>query len=167
MLRRRNKKHHASDVRHVPHRPARNDSSAREFQARIADLKNVPHDKLADAVFLLSMAAKQQSEKLRRSIKERAKVEIEFDAPPKGDLADYLAGEAVSIARLHEMDLPSLMDILSSRERSVDFTVEQRDAVGMFAAMIRDQRLEGILEGLRLAGLLSKSPKNRHDDLGS
>lgn len=167
MLRRPNNKRHASDVRHVPHRQARNDSSAKEFQARIAELRTVPHDKLADAVFLLSMSAKQQSEKLRRSIKERAKVEIEFDAPPKGDLADFLAGEAVSIARLHEIGMPSLMDILSSRERNVDFTVEQRDAIGMFAAIIREQRLEGILEGLRLAGLLSKSPKNRHDDLGS
>jgi hypothetical protein len=41
----------------------------------------------------------------------------------------------------------------------VHFTIQQQDAVSMMAAMIREQRLEGILEGLRLAGLLNEAPK--------
>jgi hypothetical protein len=82
-------------------------------------------------------------------------------------MADFLAAEAVSIMRHHEVDGPSLMEILSGRSPGVDFTIEQQDAVAMVAAIIREQRLDGILEGLRLVGLLSASTKNRHDDLSS
>jgi hypothetical protein len=167
MFRRWNKKYHASDVRPAQQRYARSESSGRDIQALIAELRSVPREKLVDAVFLLSMAAKQQSEQIRRSIKERAETEVEFDPPSNRDIAAYLAAEAVSILRHHEADVPTLVDILSNRSWEVCFSVEQRDAVSMIAATIREQRLEGILEGLRLAGLLNKSPKSRHDDLGS
>jgi hypothetical protein len=148
-------------------RPARSERPDKELQARIGDLRSLPQEKLADAVFLLSMAAKQQSEQIRRSILERAEIEIESHLSSKGDLADFLAGEAVSFLRHHELGSPSLMDILSSRSRDVDFTIEQQVAVAMVAAMIREQRLDGILEGLRLAGLLSRPSKGRHDDLSA
>jgi hypothetical protein len=127
----------------------------------------MPHEKLADAVFLLSMAAKQQSEQIRQSILEQAGMEIGHHATAKGDLADFLAGEAVSFLRHHEPKGPTLMDILSNRSPEIAFTIEQQDAVAMVAAMIREQRLDGILEGLRLAGLLSTPSKNRHDALNS
>jgi hypothetical protein len=48
----------------------------------------------------------------------------------------------------------------------VHFTIQQQDAVSMMAAMIREQRLEGILEGLRLAGLLNEAPKPGRGGLG-
>ncbi|MGY3609661.1 MULTISPECIES: hypothetical protein [unclassified Bradyrhizobium] len=127
----------------------------------------MPREKLADAVFLFSMAAKQQSERIRRSIKERAEAEFEFDPPANGDIADYLAEEAVSVLRHHEVDVPTLIDVLSRQSPDVDFTVHQTDAVSMLAAMIREQRFEGILEGLRLAGLLNECSKNRHAGFGS
>jgi hypothetical protein len=146
-------------------RTARSDKPARELQARIGDLRNLPREKLADAVFLLSMAAKQQSEQIRRSILDQARIEIELKSSPKGDLADFLAAEAVSIVRHHEPKGSGLMAMLSGR--TPDFTIEQQDAVAMVAAMIREQRLDGILEGLRLMGLLSTSTKNRHDDLSA
>lgn len=148
-------------------RPARSERPDKELQARIGDLRSVPYDKLADAVFLLSMAAKQQSEQIRRSILEQAEIEIEPHSSPKGDLADFLAGEAVSFLRHHEQGSPSLMRILSSRSPDVAFTIEQQDAIAMVAAVIREQRLDGILEGLRLAGLLNKPSKSRHDDLSA
>ena len=147
--------------------PARSERPGKELQARIGDLRNVPHDKLADSVFLLSMAAKQQSEQIRRSILEQAEIDIESQSLPNGDLADFLAGEAVSFLRHHELAVPSLMGTLSGRSPEIDFTIEQQDAVAMFAAVIREQRLDGILEGLRLAGLLSKPSKGRHDDLSA
>lgn len=153
--------------RQAKQRPDRSERSARELQARLGDLKSLPLDKLADAVFLLSMAAKQQSEQIRRSILEQAKVDIELKSSPKGDLADFLAAEAVSIMRHHQPDRPGLMGILSGRSPDVGFTIEQQDAVAMVAAIIREQRLDGILEGLRLVGLLSTSTKNRHDDLSA
>jgi hypothetical protein len=167
MFRRRKSRSRARDARQVQQGYELNTSSGRDIQARIAELRSMPREKLADAVFLLSMAAKQQSERIRRSIKERAEAEFEFDPPRNGDIADYLAEEAVSVLRHHEADVPTLIDILSQRSPDVDFTVHQRDAVSMLAAMIREQRLEGILEGLRLAGLLNESAKNRHAGFGS
>jgi hypothetical protein len=154
-------------LRQTQRRSARNDQSSVDIQARTAELRSLPQEKLADAVFLLSMAAKQQSEEIRRSIVERAGAKVEFDPPPRGDLAAYLAEEATSFLRHHETEVPSFLDILAGRPRDVDFTVEQADAVAMLAAMIREQRLEGILEGLRLAGFLNKSSKHRPDDLRS
>jgi hypothetical protein len=51
---------------------------------------------------------------------------------------------------------------MSEQLPEVHFTIQQQDAVSMMAAMIREQRLEGILEGLRLAGLLNEASKRRH-----
>ena len=167
MLQRRNRTDDTGHVRQPRQRPARSEKPGKELQARIGELRTLPREKLADAVFLLSMAAKQQSEQIRRSIIEQAKVEIELQSSPKGDMADFLAAEAVSIMRHHEVDAPSLMEILSGRSPDVDFTIKQPDAVAMVAAVIREQRLDGILEGLRLVGLLSASSKNRHDDLSA
>lgn len=165
MFRRRGRKSDAIDARQGGQRYAHGPGV--DIKARMAELRSVPHEKLADAVFLLSMAAKQQSEQIRRSIMDRAETRVEFDPPPNADLAAYLAEEAISILRHHETEVPTLLDILSGRSWDVGFTVEQGDAATMLAAMIREQRLEGILEGLRLAGLLNKSPKHRHDDLRS
>ncbi|TAI64010.1 hypothetical protein CWO89_21215 [Bradyrhizobium sp. Leo170] len=167
MFRRQKSRSRARDARQVQQGYERNKSSGGEIQARIAELRSMPREKLADAVFLLSMATKQQSERIRRSIEERAEAEFEFDPPPNGDIADYLAEEAVSVLRHHEANVPTLIDILSQRSPDIDFTVHQTDAVSMLAAMIREQRLEGILEGLRLAGLLNESSKNRHAGFSS
>ncbi|MCA1453587.1 hypothetical protein I6F35_10230 [Bradyrhizobium sp. BRP22] len=167
MFRRRKSGSRAADARQAQQGHERNKSSGRDIQARIAELRSTPREKLADAVFLLSIAAKQQSEQIRQSIRERAEAEFEFDPPAKGDIADYLAEETVAVLRHHEVDVPKLIDILSQRSPDVDFTVHQQDAVSMLAALIREQRLEGILEGLRLAGLLNESSKNRHAGFGS
>ena len=148
-------------------RRERNKSSRGDVQGSIAELRSVPREKLADAVFLLSMAAKQQSNQIRRSINERVGGEFEFEPPPRGDLADFLAAEAVSVLRHHEAGVPGLVDLLVQRSPDVGFTVDQRDAASMLASTMREQRLEGILEGLRLAGLLNESSKDRHAAFGS
>ncbi len=41
---------------------ARNERAGKEIYARMAELKNVPRENLPDAVFMLSVAAKHQSE---------------------------------------------------------------------------------------------------------
>ena len=86
---------------------------------------------------------------------------------PNADLAAYLAGEAVSSLRHHEVDVPSLADVLIQRSREVRFTVDRTEAVTLLAATIREQRLKGILEGLRLAGLLNEPSKDRHAGITS
>lgn len=150
------------DEQRKQHPHEKSESVARELQARIADLKNVPREQLPDATFMLFMAAKQQTEQARHAIEQRAKVQFAFNPPPSGDLADYLAEEIVTALRHHEADAPSLLESLSVRSRDSRFTLRGEEAVLMLAAVIREQRLDGILEGFRLAGLLTKPSKNRH-----
>ena len=139
-----------------------NETSAKDLQARIAQLRGLPREKLADAVFMLSMEAKQQSSLIRQAIKERTQAELDFEPSPDADLATYLATEAVPSLRHHDADLPTLLDVLVQRSPEARFTIQQEEAVLMLAAMFREQRLEGILEGLRLAGILNEPSKDRH-----
>jgi hypothetical protein len=141
---------------------ARNESSGKAIEARITQMRGLPREQLADAVFMLSIEARQQSVLIRQAIKERAEAEFAFDPSPDADLATYLAEDAVSTLRHHDADLPTLLDVLVQRSPDVRFTVDQEEAILMVAAMIREQRLEGILEGLRLAGLLNEASKDRH-----
>jgi hypothetical protein len=145
-----------------PRENAGNEDSAKDLQARIAQLRGLPRDKLADAVFMLSMEAKQQSSRTRQAIKERTQAELDFEPSPDADLATYLAADAIPSLRHHDADLPTLLDVLVQRSPEVRFTAQQEEAVSMLAAMFREQRLEGILEGLRLAGILNEPSKDRH-----
>ena len=75
-----------------------------------------------------------------------------------GDLATYLAEDAGYALRDHVTNPQTFFEVMSEQLPDVHFTIQQQDAVPM-AAMIREQRLEGIVEGLRLAGLLNEAPK--------
>jgi hypothetical protein len=133
----------------------------------MAKLRSVPRDQLADVVFLLSMAAKQLSAALRRSVEENTGAQVDAGSPPDGDLAEFLAVRAVTALRCHEVNPPVLGDLLFERSPDVRFTADENDAIAMLAAMVREQRIEGILEGLRLAGLLNEPSKTRHAGIGS
>ncbi|UFW46264.1 MULTISPECIES: hypothetical protein [Bradyrhizobium] len=143
-------------------RPHDGQTGSENLQARIAALRSLPREKLADAVFMLWMEAQRQGELIRRAVRQRVEGEAGPGPTPSADLAAYLAGEAVSSLRHHEVGVTSLADVLIQRSREVRFTVDQTEAVTLLAATIREQRLEGILEGLRLAGLLSEPSKDRH-----
>ena len=78
-----------------------------------------------------------------------------------GDLATYLAEDAGYAFRDHVTNPQTFFEAMSEQLPDVHFTIQQQDAVSMMAAMIREQRLEGILEGLRLAGLLNEASKRR------
>ena len=136
-----------------------NECAGKDIYARIAKLKNIPRENLAEAAFMLSMAAKRQSEEIRKSIKERTRFDFDFDALIDGDGATYLAADAGYALRDHLADAPTFFQVVSEQPPDVHFTIPQQDAVSMVAAMIREQRLEGVLEGLRLAGLLNEAPK--------
>src|ERR1700753_1746161 len=139
-----------------------NESSAKDLQTRIAQLRGLPREKLADAVFMLSLEAKQQSSRTRQAVKERTQAEPDFELSPDADLATHLAADAVLSRRHDDAALPTLLDVLVQRSPEVRFTAQQEEAVLMLAAMFREQRLEGILEGLRLAGILNEPAKDRH-----
>jgi hypothetical protein len=126
--------------------------SGKDIQARITQLRGMPREQLADAVFMILLEARQQTALTRQAIQERADTEFVFDPSPDAD----------STLRQHNLDLPTLLDLLVQRSPDIRFTVEQQDAVLMLATMIREQRVEGILEGLRLAGLLNEPSRDRH-----
>jgi hypothetical protein len=167
MFRRGNTKSGAANIGRIQQWHASIEGSGREIQAGIARLRSVPREQLADAVFLLLMAAKQHNEAIRRSIRENAGVEFDFGSMPNEGHADYLAAEAVSALRSHEANAPTFLDLLLERSPEARFTVDQRDAASMLAAIAREQRIAGILEGLRLSGLLNEPSKDRHAGIGS
>jgi hypothetical protein len=159
---RREKISREHDARQTLERFERNERAGKEIYAHMTELKSVPRENLPDAAFMLFMAAKQQSESIRRSIKERGRYDFDFDTLTDGDLATYLAEDAAHALRNHVTEPQTFLEAMSEQLPDVHFTIQQQDAVSMMAAMIRVQRLEGILEGLRLAGLLNEAPKSRH-----
>jgi hypothetical protein len=167
MFRRPNTQSGASDIGPVEQTFEADAESGGEIQAGIARLRHVPREQLVDMVFLLSMAARQHSEAIRQSINESTGAEFESGSMPNADLADYLAEHAVAALRCHEANAPTLLDLLFERAPEARFRVGQKDAVSMLAAMVREQRIEGILEGLRLSGLLNEPSKNRHAGFGT
>lgn len=163
---RQTKRPRPRDAGHPRESHGRNDGAGRDIQDRIAKLRSVPREKLADVVFMLSMSAREQVGLIRKAIKERAQVEVEFDPQSHRDLSTYLAEDAVSTLRHQAATMPKCIDVFRVRTPNIRFTVQQEEAVSLLAAMIREQRLEGILEGLRLAGVLNESPKGRHSGCG-
>lgn len=147
-------------------RPHDGQENSENLQARIAALRTLPREQLADAVFMLSMEARRQSEVIRHAVRQRAEVEIETVTPSDNDLGTYLASEAVSTLRHHTASVPTLLDALVQRPRGNRFTVRHQEAVALLAAMVWEQRLEGILEGLRLAGVLNEASRDRHAGFG-
>ena len=161
---RREKSLREHDAEEAQARFERNKRTGKTIYARIADLKKVPRENLPDAVFLLFMEAKQQSELIRRSIKDSTHYDFNFGGMTDSDLATYLAQDAAYALRDHVTNPQTFFEAMSEQLPDVHFTIQQLDAVSMVAAMIREQRLEGILEGLRLAGLLNEVPNRRRAD---
>jgi hypothetical protein len=162
MFNRRNGKSSPQDAQQSDRFLEQSERSGKEIASRLAGLRTVPREGLVDAVFMLSMAAKRQSQLMWRSIKERAKAEPGFDPPLDADVATYLAAETASTLRDNTVDAPKVLDLVFERSPKIRFTLFDQEAVSVLAAMIRQQRIEGILEGLRLAGLLNQPSKDRH-----
>jgi len=115
------------EARQAQERFERNERAGKEIYARMAELKNVPRENLPDAVFMLSMAAKHQSEQIRQSIKDRTRYDFDFDTLTDGDLATYLAGtrnmrsEITSPPRRHS-SRPCLSNCLTCTSQSSNRT---------------------------------------------
>jgi hypothetical protein len=75
------------EARQTQERFERNERAGKEIYARMAELKNIPRENLPDAVFMLSMAAKHQSEQIRQSIKDRTRYDFDFDGRRSCDLS--------------------------------------------------------------------------------
>ena len=159
-------KKHSYHVQEIRDRFQRNEHAGKDIYARIAGLKNVDREGLVDEVFILFREAKHQSQSIRQTIKDRTQYEFDFGDMNEGDRATYLAEETANALRDHITNTQTFFQVLSEQLPDVHYSIQKEDAVSMVAAMIREQRLEGILEGLRLAGLLNeprKRNRNRHE----
>jgi hypothetical protein len=145
----------------LPGRFEQNERIGKDISARVANLKNVAREDLAHEVFMLFREAKHQSQVVRGPIKDRTPHEDEPRGTSEGDRATYLAEETAKALRDHVTNPQTFFQVLSEQSPDVHFTMPQHDAVSMIAAMLREQRLDGILEGLRLAGLLNEPSKRR------
>lgn len=70
-------------------------------------------------------------------------------------------------SRPYATRLLTLLDLLVERAPDICFIVDREEAVSLLATIIGEQRLERVLEGLRLAGLLNEPAKDRHAGIGS
>ena len=161
MIARRKSSRGAEDANQVQQRFDRNEGFGKDIYTRILALRIISRDQLPDAVFVLLVAARQQSGLIRQSIKERTNHSFDLDSAADGDLATYLAEQVTNAVRDHKTRAPTFLDLLADRSHDVHFTDDQHDAISMIAALVREQLLEGILEGLRLAGLLNEPSKHR------
>jgi hypothetical protein len=161
MFGRQKEKKHSYHVQEIRDRFQRNEHAGKDIYARIAGLKNVGREDLADEVFILFREAKHQSQLIRQTIKDRTQYEFDFGGMNEGDRATYLAEETANALRDHMTNTQTFFQVLSEQLPDVHYTIQQEDAVSMVAAMFREQRLEGILDGLRLAGLLNE-PRKRN-----
>jgi len=159
MFRKKQQKLRNYQAAEVRERFERNERVGKDIYARIADLKNVARRDLAHEVFMLFREAKHQSQLIRQSIKDRTQYDFDFGGTDEGDLATYLAEATAYALRGHVTNPQTVFQAMSEQLPDVHFTIQQQDAVSMVAAMIREQRLEGILEGLRLAGVLNEPSK--------
>ena len=127
----------------------RNEHDGGDIYRRIAaltktDRARVPH------VF---KDAKHQTALIRQSIADRT--HNHFNSGDRGgDLATFLADGIASIMRENVTNPQTVFQALSEQLPNVQFTVDWNDAVSLVSAMIREQRVEGILEGLEIAGLI-------------
>lgn len=163
MFGKKQRRDESNETHEVEARFVRNERAGTEISTGIAKLKNVPRGELPDAVFMLFMAAKQQNELVRKSIRDRLCHDADVCGGTEHDLATFRAEEAVAGLREHGIASQTFFQWLSEQSPEASFAVSQRDAVSMVAAMLREQRLEGMIEGLRLAGLLNEAPNRRHD----
>jgi len=137
-----------------------NERTGKDIYGRAAELKKVDRADLPAAVLMLFREAKHQSELIRRSITDQSGYDFASNGPANGDLATYLARGAALALRNHATSPQTLLEVLSEQSPEVHFTIKEQDAISLIAAMIREQRIDGILEGLRLAGSLNVAPKS-------
>jgi aromatic ring hydroxylase len=131
----------------------RNERDGGEIYRRVAALKQMDRARVPHETVLLFKDAKHQTALIRQSIADRT--HNHFDSGDQGgDLATFLADGIASIMRENVTDPQTVFQALSEQLPKVQFTVDWNDAISLVSAMIREQRIDGILEGLEIAGLM-------------
>jgi hypothetical protein len=138
--RERVKKAHEYQHKEQRERFQQTERHGQDIYRRIAALKTLDRERLPTEVMRLFSEAKQQTALIRQSIKDRTNHNFDGADYQDGDLATFLAEDIAGVMR----------DNVTNPQ-----TVFQA-AVSMVAAIIREQRLDGIIEGLELAEVMKQ-----------
>jgi hypothetical protein len=132
----------------------RNERLGGDIYKRIATLHEKPNPSgVAYDVLMLLREAQHLEALIRQSIKDRTDYDFDFGTQKDGDLATYLGGDITYALRDHVTNPQTLFQALSDQFPDVHFSIHRQDAISMISAIIRVQRLGGIIEGLELAGV--------------
>ena len=130
---------------------------------RISELRNVTDPaRLPAAAMELFKHAQFQVGLIRQSIKDKTDYDFSVgELLQEGDLATHLAEDISGVMRENTCDPQTVWQALSDALPDVNFTVNWYDAVSMVAAMLRETYLQGVLEGMELAGLTIPKPNSQ------
>jgi hypothetical protein len=156
---RRQEKLRDSEKRQSQERFRRNERDGADIYRRIAALKKLDRARLSKEVMLLFKDAKHQTGVIRQSIADRTHNDFDAGDPAEGDLATFLAEGIATVMRENVTNPQTVFQALSEQFPEVHFTVDWNDAVSLVSAMIREQRIDGIMEGLEIAGLIEDKGK--------
>jgi hypothetical protein len=111
--------------------------------------------KLPEAATLLLVDARHQVSLIRQSIADRTRYRFGGGEDLReGDVATSIAEDITGVMREYDTDPQTLFQALSEQLPEANFTVDWYDAATLTAAEIRLQRIHGMIEGLKLAGLM-------------
>jgi hypothetical protein len=113
----------------------------------ITDRKN-----LLDAATALFKRTQADVVETRQSIASKSRYNFADGEPlAEGDFATWLAEDVVGLMRENTCSPQTVWEALTDALPDVRFTVDLYDAATLVAAMLREERAVGLIEGLRLA----------------
>ena len=145
------------EEKQIRERYERNEQQGADLYRRIAALEKLVPSRLGVEVLMLFKEARHQNELIRQSIKDRTGYDFDAGDPGHGDLATFLAEDVAYALRNNVTNPQTFFEAMSDQFPEVHFTIQQQDAISMVSAMIRAERIHGIIEGLQLAGVIKAS----------
>jgi len=109
--------------------------------------------RVGQEVMTLLQQAKAQVEEICKSIHEKTRYEADPEPVNEGDSATALAESIAGVMRDYTCNPQSFWQAMFEALPDVQFTVGWYDAASMVAAMLRLERITGIIEGLEFAGV--------------
>lgn len=123
------------------------------INTRLSELHSLDRSRLQTEARILLLEAKRQTAKIIQSIADRTDYDFGGLSDAEGDLFTFYGDMIAGVMREHSIDPQTVWQALSERIPSAHFTVHLHDAVAMTAAILREERVAGIIEGLEISSM--------------
>lgn len=124
------------------------------LSARLYQLKGSNKKLIAQRVLDLWGEAQHQVHLTNQSIADKtAYHRIDGEPLDEGDVATFIAEHVADVFRENVTNPQTVFEALSDQFPEVHFTVDWHDAASLTAAYLREERLAGVIVGLKLAGI--------------